>query len=324
MKIGWVIPTVGIFGAVREMVETSNVFVRAGHEVVIYSPDGHPCKWLPCLALSHPLRKLSQVRLDVLIGIVDWQPSLFDAMQKASATLKVVCMMGFTPSDEMASALRGETTGSDPAWSMMRGAIEQGYSFMADSSWQTDWMREAVDVDLLPPFGGINLSMFKPGQKTKRTRPIVAGSGDPRPRKGYDQVEAAIDGLPADTFDYETYWGRRFTQPQLVEFLQQVDIFVDAHSRGGWCNPVAEAMACGAAVVCTRIGANAGFAQDGETALTVDPDGPISDSLRTGIERLLADAELRLRLAQNAQECIAQFDYELVAPRVLAALAERL
>ncbi|MCA9890559.1 MAG: hypothetical protein KC546_19400, partial [Anaerolineae bacterium] len=124
MKIGWVIPTVGIFGAVREMVEVSNVFVRAGHDVVIYSPDGHPCKWLPCLAASHPLRRLAPARLDVLIGIIDWQPSLFDAMQKAKARLKVVCMMGFTPSDEMASTLRGEHCGSDPAWSMMRNAIE--------------------------------------------------------------------------------------------------------------------------------------------------------------------------------------------------------
>ena len=133
-----------------------------------------------------------------------------------------------------------------------------------------------------------------------------------------------MSALPADAFDYETYWGRRFTQPQLVEFLQQADIFVDGHIRGGWCNPVAEAMACGAAVVCTRIGATADFAQDGETALLIDPDGPISDGLRAGIEQLLADAELRQRLAQNAQERIAQFDYELVAPHVLTALGARL
>lgn len=324
MKVGWVIPTVGTFGAVREMVEVSNVFVRAGHDVVIYSPDGHPCKWLPCLAASHPLRRLAPAKLDVLIGIIDWQPSLFDAMQKAKVRLKVICMMGFTPSDAMASTLRGEQSGSDPAWNMMRGAIEQGYSFMADSSWQTDWMREAVGVDMLPPFGGVNLAMFKPGQHAKRKLPRIAGSGDPRQRKGYDQVETAVSGLPAGTFDYETYWGRRFTQPQLIEFLQQVDIFVDGHIRGGWCNPVAEAMACGAAVVCTRIGATADFATDGETALLVDPDGPVGDELRDGIERLLTDAELRQRLAQNAQERIAQFDYELVAPRVLTALGARL
>lgn len=325
MKIGWLIPTVGAFGAVREMVEISNVWARAGHEVTIYHPDGGPVTWLPSAARTADLRQLSRAEPDALIGIIDWRPNLFAALRANAAAIKAVCLMGFEPSEAMAAALRGEGPASDPAWRMMREAIEEGMAILADSSWQTAWLAEHVGVEAGPPFGGVNLAQFRPAAKRKRDALRVAASGDPRTRKGSDTVYAAMDLVQAELgkrVEFVTYWGRRLDQSQLAEFLQQADVFVDGHRRGGWCNPVAEAMACGAACVCTQIGATADFAVHEQTALVIPADD--AKAMAAAILRLAEDDGLRRRAAAAGLTRISEFDYEIVAPRLARFLEERL
>ena len=325
MRSGWVIPTVGGVGAVREMVEVSNVLVRRGHEVIIFHPDGTPCMWLPCLAKTATLQMLKGAPLDVLIGIIDWQPELYAALVESRAKVKAVCLMGFTPSDEMAAALRGEAPATDRAWGMMRDAIAADMLMLADSSWQVRWLQEVVGVEAGPAFGGINTRMFYPpsSRPVRNVRRVLA-SGDPRARKGSKTVQAAIATLQSesDQIEADSYWGRRFSQKKLVEFLQGGTLFLDAHYRAGWCNPVAEAMACGTAVVCTDIGAVSDFAIHEETALLVPIDDDVA--MAQAAKRLLGDEEMRQRLIANGLECIRRFDYEIVAPRLEQVLEGRL
>src|SRR5262249_51447998 len=44
------------------------------------------------------------------------------------------------------------------------------------------------------------------------------------------------------------------SQEDLRALYGDADLFVSAERRAGWCNTAAEAMACGATVVCTRSG----------------------------------------------------------------------
>ncbi len=326
LHIGWLVPTTGCFGAVREMVECSNVLVRHKNRVTIYSPDAEPIKWLPSLAAHGDLAALQADRLDVLLGILDWQPSLYDELLANEAKVKGVCVMGVEPKPAVIATLRGkEVEGPDPALLMLRDAIERGLMILPDSEYQCRWLERKVGVQAGPSIGGINLRMFRPLKPERISPPYrVIYSGDPRPRKGLDTVTAALAMLAESGAEIEAdcYWGRRFDQEQLVRFIGDADVFVDGHRRGGWCNPVIEAMACGTAVVCTRVGATADFAVDGETALVVPPDSP--RAMAQAIARLLEDEDLRARIAEGGRAYAARFDYEIVGARLEAALRERL
>lgn len=325
MKIGWLVPTAGAFGAVREMVEVSNVLVRRGHSVTVFYPEGKPIRWLPSLADTATFQALRRAELDVLIGILDWQPVLFEMLVAHHAPLKALCLMGFTPSEEIGQALRGEIVAKDPAWHMTHEAIRRGYLLLADSSWQAQWVSEQVQAQMGPPFGGINLTMFSSQGRTvaRHIEAKILASGDPRPRKRFATIEAAMALIQErNTVTFETYWGKGYDQPHLVSTYQRADIFLDAQARAGWNNPVIEAMACGCAVVCTKIGAVRDFALHEQTALLVDVDD--AEQMAAAIQRLLDDEDLRQRLVAAGLERVKQFDYEIVGKTLADHLLHRL
>lgn len=315
LKIGWLTPTVGTFGAIREMVEVSNVLIGLGHTVYVYHPDGQPCKWLKSLATYRKLAHLSAESLDALIGIVDWQPELYQYLLDAPAKLKAICLLGFEPTDQMARALKGEEAPIDEAQRIIRDAMRRKFLILADSRWQIAWMREQTGYMAGPAFGGINLKMFHPSDRPENKKIKIIYSGDPRARKGTDVVEKAIELLQAefgDVLEFGSYWGKRFSQEQLVNFYQSGDIFLDAHRRAGWCNPVAEAMACGCVPVCTHIGANRDFAIHQDTALTVDLDDYKTMAKEAGY--LVTHPETRHVLRRRGLDVIQNFSYEKIVP----------
>lgn len=321
LKIGWLIPTVGTFGAVREMVEVSNVLIGLGHKVYIYHPDGSACKWLDSWATCRKISFLPRDPLDVLIGIVDWQTELYQDLVNAPAKIKAICLLGFAPTEEMAKALRQEIPATDKAQRIIIDAMQRKYILLADSSWQLEWIRENVGYPAGPSFGGINLDMFHPVERSENEKIKIIYSGDPRPRKGTDTVEKAIEIIKLyvpDQVEFDFYWGKKFNQLQLVEFLQNGDIFLDGHRRAGWCNPVAEAIACGAVPVCTNIGATRDFAINEKTALVVEVDD--ADMMAASAIDLVQDSKLRTKLSKSGLAHIKKFSYAKVVPHLESML----
>ena len=111
------------------------------------------------------------------------------------------------------------------------------------------------------------------------------------------------------------------TQEELSTLYRETDLFLSAERRAGWCNTAAEAMACGAAVVCTPSGTE-DFARHGETALVAR--WPWSWLLARRIESLLRDPELRLRIAAAGRRSIQAFGWERTATSVEAVIRERI
>ena len=77
---------------------------------------------------------------------------------------------------------------------------------------------------------------------------------------------------------------------------------------------VLEAMAAGRPVIASRIGGLPDMVVDGETGLLISPDDPAA--LRTALERLLADRDLREQLGQAGQRRVEQFRAGAVIPRL--------
>ncbi len=306
MWIAWLISSGGIFGSVREMIETSNVLVDLGHKVTIYTPQGVDAKWLPCKANFRKMGHLDKDCPDVLFLMTTPEEPYFSIWKNSKAKIKSYCMMGYAT-----DALHKEP---DRFLSEKHNWIVKNHWCICDGSWQLRDMKR-FNPDVGPAIGGVNLDQFHPVEVPKSVD--VVWSNDPRPRKDSITVAKAINGLSNDF-----YFKKGIPQDKIAEFLSKGRVFADSHVRGGWCNPVAEAMACGVPVVCTNIPCNEDFAIHGRTALLVEPGD--WQKMREYIELLLTDIDLYNDLRDEGLARIAKFDYRLVTPKLADAIQRHL
>lgn len=90
------------------------------------------------------------------------------------------------------------------------------------------------------------------------------------------------------------------TGKNLRDLYRSLDIFLfTSDETEAFGNPPLEAMACGCAVVSTRVGAIPAYARDNEHALLVAP-GDV-DAMVASVVRLIKEPGLRQQLAQNAK-----------------------
>jgi glycosyltransferase involved in cell wall biosynthesis len=84
-------------------------------------------------------------------------------------------------------------------------------------------------------------------------------------------------------------------------------VFVQTSTHEGFCLPPLEAMAAGAAVVCTDAHGNRDFCVDGVNCLIPEPT---VESVSGALRRLLEDRELRERLGRAGRETAADYAWE--------------
>ncbi|MFT7484980.1 MAG: glycosyltransferase involved in cell wall biosynthesis [Candidatus Paceibacteria bacterium] len=101
--------------------------------------------------------------------------------------------------------------------------------------------------------------------------------------------------------EHVTFLGRRTDAPDL---LAACDVFVLPSRREGLGVAALEAMAVGKPVIASNVGGLGQAVAAGKTGLLVEPEDPIA--LAEALGKLIADTELRKRLAAAGPEHIAQ------------------
>ena len=94
---------------------------------------------------------------------------------------------------------------------------------------------------------------------------------------------------------------------QVNELFNQATVFVQTSTHEGFCLPALEAMATGAAVVCTDAHGNRDFCVDGENCLMPEPDRA---AVSAALARVLSDRELRERLGARGQATAQDYSWE--------------
>jgi glycosyltransferase involved in cell wall biosynthesis len=131
--------------------------------------------------------------------------------------------------------------------------------------------------------------------------PHVLFVGRLSPEKGIHEFLAATEGLPrvivgAGTVDVPEAVGF-VPRSQLGAYYERAAVVCVPSRREGYGVVAREAMAYGRPVIATAVGGLADAVEDGVTGLLVDAEG-----LRSAIERLLGDDELRRRLGSAARQ----------------------
>jgi len=179
------------------------------------------------------------------------------------------------------------------------------FRYLTTSEWNREHLRVlGLASEVVSP--GIDEVIFHPSTGVERRADMVLALGRSNPLKNFPLTLAAWRALPEPRpelvlFGSEpglaTEPGVRYvenpTDPQVNELLNRGAVFLQTSEHEGFCLPILEAMATGAAVVCTDAHGNRDFCVDGDNCLMpAAGPGPVA----TAIETLLRDRALRDRL----------------------------
>ena len=312
LRVIYVTEDTGVGGGHRDVFEHLNRLQERGHAVELYSLAGAP-DWFP---LRAPVRTFEDYG------------ELIDELASQDA-IKVATWWNTAVPVWTASVVRGipayfvqdiETSYYDERH--MHDAVIASYreefAYMTISEWNRERLAElGREAELIPP--GLDLSTFRPLGEPRRERMVLA-LGRSNPLKNLDLTIAAWNGLPSGTADLWLFGAepelgaragaRYFDSPddeQVNELFNQASVFVQTSRHEGFCLPALEAMATGAAVVCTDAHGNRDFCRDGENCLMPEAS---RTAVAAAIKRLLDDPDLRSRLGEAGIETAADYAWE--------------
>lgn len=325
-----ILPGVGVFGGVRRFIEIGNELVRRGHRYTIYHPGGSPPDWIRFDGEVRALDALDGARHQVMICN---DPPLYRRFQDVAADVRLFYFAIEGVRDE-------------------KSIVGGGWTLMANSESMHRYLQRKYHVDAHRVVGGINLEVFRPVKvdRDPAVFRVLTFGRISRRKKGVDIVRRAVESLAARSsrrggrpvklvlFDHVGFgnerdprehfktsadceWHINPVQSELPSIYASCDVFVNAERKAGWTNTVAEAMACGVPVVCTRSG-TLDMAQHLETAWVVRWRHPWF--FRTGVEMLRDDEPLSTRLSKQALAQMEQFGWPRVADRLLGVIASEL
>jgi glycosyltransferase involved in cell wall biosynthesis len=314
LRVVYVTEDTGIGGGHRDIFEHLNRLFDRGHEVALYTL-GEPPEWFP---LRAPVRSFE------LYG------ELVEALAGLDA-IKVATWWNTAAPVWQASVLRGIPvyfvqdieTSYYPDHEQARHAVLDSYRpefrYMTISAWNRERLRElGLDAELIPP--GIDLDTFAPRADIARRTDMVLALGRSNPLKNLPltldswralaqpRPELRLFGIePHLATDPGMHYVRAPSDEQVNELFCQATVFVQTSTHEGFALPPLEAMATGAAVVCTDAHGNRDFCRDGVNCLMPEPT---PSAVAAALTQLLDDLELRTRLGRAGIETAGDYAWE--------------
>ncbi len=322
LRVVYVTEDTGVGGGHRDVFEHLNRLSDRGHEVALYTLGERP-DWFELRAPVHSFELYDDL-VDALSGL--------DA-------IKVATWWNTAAPVWQASVLRGIPvyfvqdieTSYYPDDERTRHAVldsyRQEFRYMTISSWNRERLRElGLDAELIPP--GIDLENFRPLEEASRRDDMVLALGRSNPLKNLpltldawralqapaapgalgERPELCLFGIePELAGEQGVRYVRSPSDEQVNELFNEATVFVQTSTHEGFALPPLEAMATGAAVVCTDAHGNRDFCVDGENCLMPEPNAA---AVAQALARLLGDGELRERLGRAGIETAADYAWE--------------
>jgi GT2 family glycosyltransferase/glycosyltransferase involved in cell wall biosynthesis len=315
LRVVYVTEDTGVGGGHRDIFEHLNGLADRGHEVALYSLAGEP-GWFDLRAPVHSFEDYTELvealaPLDAIKVATWWNTA---APVWLSSTLHGIPVYfvqdietSYYPDDEYVR-------------NCVLASYRHEFRYMTISSWNRDRLRElGLEAELIPP--GIDLENFHPLPAVARRPDMLLALGRSNPLKNLPLTLDAWRGLAQPRpqlrlFGIEPELAGRDagivyeqapSDARVNELMCEAAIFVQTSTHEGFCLPALEAMATGAAVVCTDAHGNRDFCVDGENCLM---PASRTEDVRGAIERLLADPALCERLGRAGIATAADYAWE--------------
>jgi GT2 family glycosyltransferase len=312
LRVIYVTQDTGVGGGHRDIFEHVNRLRARGHDAQLWSLDGAP-SWFD---LRAPVRTFED----------------YDALGAAlegEEAIKVATWWNTGHTVWRASVRRGipvffvqdfETSYYPDDRTMQNRVLasyRQEFRYMTISGWNRERLGElGLEAALVPP--GIDLETFRPLGVNRRTDMLLA-IGRSHPLKN---LPLTVDGWrrldprpELCLFGVEPELGRKYSARYLLRpsdaevdaLFNACTVFIQTSRHEGFALPPLEAMATGAAVVCTDAHGNRDFCVDGVNCLMPDPT---PESVAGALRRLFGDPQLRRRLGAAGIRTAADYEWE--------------
>jgi hypothetical protein len=317
MKISFLILNLGVFGSVREVVMLSNLLIKRGYEVTIYTGDGIICNWLKCHAKLAPVVRFLSDKHDVVIFI---NTQYYQIVKQVEARLKICDVMGLGECGQTLKNILTSDVETDKNTSDLRSALhDPTIQFVSDWTAGNNWIKQEIGRYCLPVLSGLDFSLFYP-HHVKRERGMILATGRPRTIEGTTEVLQVVKEVQKThpKVKLEMYAKRDYPQEYLATLYSSCSIFLSARHRGGWDNPVGEAFACGAPVVCTDLTGNGDFAVNGKNCIKVQV-GDVK-AMVEAVNLFLGNPIYAASLGASAVEAVKPFSWEHSCDQLISAI----
>jgi len=313
LRIVYVTEDTGVGGGHRDIFEHLNRLAARGHDVALYTLGSAP-EWFQLRAPVH--------------GFEDYD-ALGNALAQVDAIKVATWWMTAAPVWR-ASIPRGLPvyfvqdieTSYYPDHERARHAVLDSYRpefrYMTISSWNRERLRELdLDAELIPP--GIDLESFRPRPEVARRDDMVLALGRTNPLKNLPltlagwralsqpRPELCLFGIEPELARAGVRYVDSPSDERVNELFCEATVFIQTSVHEGFALPPLEAMATGAAVVCTDAHGNRDFCADGVNCLMPEPT---PTAVAGALARLLSDPELRAQLGRAGIQTAQEYDWE--------------
>jgi GT2 family glycosyltransferase/glycosyltransferase involved in cell wall biosynthesis len=313
LRIVYVTEDTGVGGGHRDIFEHLNRLAARGHDVALYTL-GAPPEWFD---LRAPVRSFEDYAA-LGEGLAE-----LDAIKVATWWMTAAPVWRASiPRGLPVYFVQDIETSYYPDHERARHAVLDSYRpefrYMTISSWNRERLRELdLDAELIPP--GIDLQNFRPRPEIERREDMVLALGRTNPLKNLPLTLAGWRGLSQPRaelclFGIEPELGRdgvRYvdspSDERVNELFCEATVFIQTSVHEGFALPPLEAMATGAAVICTDAHGNRDFCVDGVNCLM--PEATPAAVTRA-LQRLLCDPQLRAELGRAGIQTAQEYAWE--------------
>jgi GT2 family glycosyltransferase len=308
LRIVYVTQDTGVGGGHRVIFTHLNGLAERGHDVELWTLAAEPPEWfelrVPIRSFpDYPALTAALAPLDAIKVATWWETSASVWEASVRRGIAVYWVQDIETSYYADSAeRRAEVIAS----------YRPSFIYFAGSQWIADRLRKlAPEVRVFTP--GLDVDRFRALPDVEREPDVILALGRSNPLKDFPLTRAAYLALPEPRprlwlFGIEPDLAvglgdrvRYFERPSdddVNRMLNQATVLLQTSKHEGFCLPPLEAMAAGAAVVCTDANGNRDFCAHERNCLMPARD---ANSVRAALERALGDAELRERLTKEGR-----------------------
>jgi glycosyltransferase involved in cell wall biosynthesis len=318
LHIAVILPSTRLYGGVKRFIELGNRFVRHGHHVTLFTPEGTPPDWYKYHGDVRTIDSMGRDRPDVLFFS---EPRFNDIVSQANATRKIFFHIKKSTDITSVLRIRGIQVFVNSSDMHSHDVCKYGIEpFNAAGGVDTRWFGTNIR-DMRQP-GTIHILTYGRLNRQRKGTHLVVKACERIFRK-HPNIKLLLFDTPLKENARERI--RRFSTRVPFEFIvdhpveknhelfNRADIFVSAEKNAGWANTAAEAMASHTPVIATLSGTS-DFLFHKETGIRVwRHPFFIAGALNTLIE----NETLRDSLADNGLRTIQRFDWNYCADTIL-------
>ncbi len=314
--IAVILPHCKLFGGVRRFFELGEIFIREGHTMTIFTPDGLKPDWFE---FSGKVEKLTNLHLHSLTLLFTTEPVFVENMIAANSRLKVFYHVG-------------------PRADLKKVLIHPEIFIFSNSSNMYLHDKKKYGINTFQAIGGVHIPEEAKNIENEQDPFIIMCYGRlARKGKGTHIVVKAAEklykkGFPVKLLLFDTPLDEK-GRAQIQQFkarlpfefvldhpvddnatlFKRANVFVAVERKGGWSNTAAEAMAAGVPVIGGKTGTN-DFLVNEVTGLKVIRHWLF---LKRALQKMMMDVSLQRELAHNGRERIKTFSWEELAKTIL-------